>query len=246
VNLLNMQPAPPIPAASILEAHIRKKFVRQDFELDVEIALSSGITILFGRSAAGKSTLLDCLAGVLAPDHGKISIASEILFDSEARINLPPPQRRIGYIFQNAPLFPHLTVEENVSFGLHTAPKNLRRERAQELMEIFHVQELRRARPYEISGGQRQRALLARALAPNPRALLLDEPLSALDVASKAAILNDLRRWHEQSPVPILYVTHSRAEAVRIGEHTLLLEAGKIIAHGPPDQTLARATDWED
>jgi molybdate transport system ATP-binding protein len=234
------------PQAETIFARVERRFPRERFSLQVEADFPAGITILFGPSGAGKSTLLDCLAGILAPDTGEIRLGPNVLFDREQNIWLPPRKRRIGYVFQSAPLFPHMSVRQNVEYGLHSLASQPRRARAQNLLETFRVAELADRKPQQISGGERQRVALARALAPEPRALLLDEPLSALDVAAKIAILEDLRQWQQRHSIPIVYVTHSRREAQRIGERMLVLHQGRIVAEGPPQQALASLPDWDD
>src|SRR5207249_860886 len=148
---------------------------------DVSIEVPSGITILFGPSGAGKSTLLDCIAGLSQPDSGKITVNEELLLDSDRGVDVPPRQRRIAYVFQTLALFPHLTVEENLAYGLAGLQTSLRSARVAQILEAFRVEKLARRRPGEISGGERQRVALARSLVTLPRVLLLDEPLTGLD-----------------------------------------------------------------
>lgn len=204
------------------------------FRLDVSLEISPGITILFGPSGAGKSTLLDCLAGLLRPDSGLIIAGGEVLLDSEHGINLPPPQRRIAYVFQSLALFPHMTVQQNVAYGLATLPEPVRSARVNEALEAFRVEKLRDRKPAEISGGEKQRVALARSLVTLPRVLLLDEPLTGLDLALKSAIIADLRAWNAAHAVPILYVTHSREEIDALGERVIALDQGHILSEGIP------------
>jgi molybdate transport system ATP-binding protein len=166
------------------------------FVLDVSLEITPGITILFGPSGAGKSTLLDCIAGLLRPDAGHIKIGDDILFDSEARVNVPTQRRRMAYVFQSLALFPHMTVEENVAYGLADLTANQRSQRIAEILQAFRVENLGKRRAGEISGGEKQRVALARSLVTLPRVLLLDEPLSGLDAELKASILDDLRAWN--------------------------------------------------
>ena len=199
--------------AKMLTARIRKErrsAAATSFVLDVSIEVSPGITILFGASGAGKSTLLDCVAGLTRPDEGRITAGGEVLFDSERRINVPAPKRRTAYVFQTLALFPHLSAEENVSYGLMDLQEEERRKRVEAILTAFRVEKLRRQRPGEISGGEKQRIALARSLVTKPHVLLLDEPLTGLDVELKAAIVDDLRAWNAAKGIPILYVTHSR------------------------------------
>ena len=228
-----------------LGAQIRKTVRRDagDFQLDVTLALPAGITILFGASGSGKTTLLDCLAGVRAPDAGRITLGNRILYDSHARVALPPQERNIGYVFQDLALFPHLSVEANVSYGLGRQSVSERRERAEKALDSFGLLTLRKHRPAQISGGERQRVALARSLVTHPSLLLLDEPLSALDLPVKMRIADDLRRFVQNLGIPVLYVTHSRDEVFMLGENLLVLEQGRIIAEGTPHQVLSAPRD---
>ena len=226
-------------------ARIKKQLTGLDcFDLDIEIEVPAGITVLFGPSGAGKSTLLDCIAGVRAPDDGLVKVRKEersyTLFDSEARVNLPLRARGIGYVFQNMALFPNMTAQENVEFGLNGLHGKEGRARAGEFLERFRVGHVAERKPHEISGGERQRVALARALGPEPQMLLLDEPLSALDAVTKAAILGDLRAWQDQRGVPVLYVTHSRREAGLAGERIVILQLGRIVAQGKTAELLEK------
>jgi len=218
-------------------ARLRKR-LRPSFALDVEIVANAGITILFGPSGAGKTTVLDCIAGLVTPDEGHISLGERVLFDSAQGVNVPVPHREIGYVFQDLALFPHLTVEKNVSYGLAHAPAAQREQRTGEILKSLHVEHLRSRRPGEISGGERQRVALARTLVVNPQALLLDEPLAALDRPTRSRIMDDLRAWNESHRIPILYVTHSRKEVFALGDAVIALENGRVIARGTPHEVL--------
>jgi molybdate transport system ATP-binding protein len=206
----------------------------REFSLDAQLSVQQGITMLFGASGSGKTTLLDCVAGVLSPDTGEIELGDKLLFRSAARVDLPPAQRRVGYVFQNLALFPHLSVENNVEYGLFRFPAEEKKTRSDAILESFRIAHLRDRRPNEISGGERQRVALARALVTDPRALLLDEPLSALDPATKSGIMDDLRSWNAKHRIPILYVTHSREEVFALGERVVALEQGRVLAAGSP------------
>lgn len=227
--------------SSALVASIRKQRRGSSFSpfvLDVSIEVASGITILFGPSGAGKSTLLDCIAGLVRPDAGKIVAGKDVLFDSVANVQLPPQERRIAYVFQSLALFPHLTVEENVKYGLANVSESNRRERIGEILEAFHIRNIRNQKPGQISGGERQRTALARSLVTGPRVLLLDEPLTGLDAALKAAIVEDLRAWNAARRIPILYVTHSREEVDALGERVIAIDNGGVVSHGMPVDVL--------
>jgi molybdate transport system ATP-binding protein len=208
------------------------------FQLDVSIEVAPGITILFGTSGAGKSTLLDCVAGLLRPDSGRVSSGSDVLFDSEAGVDVPPQHRRIAYVFQSPALFPHMSVEANVSYGLAGLDEASRGARVAEILGAFRVQNLRAHKPDEISGGEKQRVALARSLVTRPRVLLLDEPLTGLHAELKASIVDDLRAWNTAQQIPILYVTHSREEVDALGDRVIALEQGRVVADGNPREVL--------
>ena len=209
------------------------------FELDIHCQLETGITILFGASGAGKTTLLDVIAGLRAPQRGRIAIGDRILFDSEKGISLPVRARNLGYVFQDVALFPHLNVEANVRYGLATRRLEKTEERAETAMASLGILSLRERRPAELSGGERQRVALARALVIRPSILLLDEPLAALDLPVRMKLAEDLRRAIQAEPLPVIYVTHSRDEVFMLGEKLLVLERGKLIAHGTPHEVMS-------
>ncbi len=179
-----------------------------------------------GPSGGGKTTLLNCIAGLVRPGRGRIAIGGTVLFDSESRIDVPVQKRRIGYVFQNLALFPHLTVAQNVQYGIMRIPSAERRARMMALLESFRIPHLADRKPGQISGGERQRAALARSLVTDPAVLLLDEPLVALDNAAKARILDDLRAWNAAHSIPIIFVTHAPEEAFALGERVVVIESG--------------------
>jgi molybdate transport system ATP-binding protein len=226
--------------APFLTARVKleRRAVAPPFVLDVSIEVPAGITILFGPSGAGKSTLLDCIAGLVQPEAGRITIGSETLFDSESRANVPPQARHLAYVFQTLALFPHMTAEENVAYGLNGLPQGERTARVQSVLSAFRVEKLRTRRPPEISGGERQRIALARSLVTQPRALLLDEPLTGLDTELKHAIVDDLRSWNTARHIPILYVTHSREEVDALGERVIAMDRGRVAGQGSPLEVL--------
>jgi len=224
-----------------LTARVRKMHrgdAARSFLLDLDVELAPGITILFGPSGAGKSTLLDCIAGLTQPDAGRITIDGEALFDSEMKVSMAPQHRQVAYVFQSLALFPHMTVEANVAYGLPKAPEQARSARVAEILERFRVGKLRARKPREISGGEKQRVALARSLVTLPRVLLLDEPLTGLDAELKASIIEDLRAWNAAHEIPIFYVTHSREEVDALGERVIALEHGKIVSEGTPREVL--------
>ena len=203
------------------------------FTLDVAFTIAPGITIIFGPSGAGKTTLLDCVAGLATPNSGRIAVGDRVLFDQASKTNVPVQDRNAGYVFQDLALFPHLTVGKNVEYGL-TVPNNERRKKSDAVLESFRIAELRNRKPREISGGERQRVALARALVTDPSVLLLDEPMAALDAATKSKIIDDLRTWNTFHNIPILYVTHNREEVFALGDRVLVMENGRITADGAP------------
>jgi len=233
----------PTTGAASLRGEFRKQIVAQsqEFVLEVAFEVASGFTILFGASGAGKTTLLDCIAGLAKPDFGTISIGERVLFDSSRAIDVPASKRRAGYVFQDLALFPHMTVEQNVAYGLAHLPHAERARRVSVILQAFRIGQLAKRNAREISGGERQRTALARTLVTDPELLLLDEPLTALDAATKARIIDDLREWNRAHQIPILYVTHSREEVFALGERVLVLDAGRIVAQGTPHEVMAAA-----
>ncbi len=223
---------------STLAARVRKQQSPQFF-LDVDFQAAPGFTILFGPSGAGKTTLLDCIAGLATPESGRIATGDRVWFDSAQRTNLAVAKRRVGYVFQTLALFPHLTVEQNVEYGLAHLPRLERAKRSSAILEAFHITNLARRNAREISGGESQRAALARTLVTDPAVLLLDEPLAALDSATKGKIIDDLRAWNQAHRIPILYVTHSREEVFALGERVTVLDAGRIVAQGTPHEVMS-------
>ena len=210
------------------------------FGLDVEFSAAAGFTILFGASGAGKTTLLDCIAGLQTPESGRIAVGADALFDSAARVDFPPNRRAVGYLMQSLALFPHMTVAQNVQYGLDGLERSDREVRCAQVLEAFRILSLAGRRPREISGGERQRAALARTLVTRPRILLLDEPLTALDAVTKGQILDDLRAWNREQQIPVLYVTHQREEVFALGENVIALDGGRIVAQGSPYEVLQR------
>jgi len=206
-----------------------------DFTLGARFESAGGITAVFGPSGAGKTTLVNAIAGLIAPDRGRIAIDGTVLFDSERRINLPPHRREIGYIFQEGRLFPHLSVSHNLDYGrrMRGLPADAKQlERIVGLLDIGHLLE---RRPGKLSGGERQRVAIGRALLARPRLLLLDEPLASLDAARKREILPYLERMRDEVGVPMVYVSHQAAELRRIATSVVRLEAGRVAAAGGID-----------
>jgi molybdate transport system ATP-binding protein len=208
------------------------------FSLDVEWTAGEGVAALFGPSGAGKTLTLQCLAGLLEPDAGRIVVDGRVLFDAEAGIDLPPQRRQIGYVFQGYALFPHLSVAENIGFGLRDRGRAEGRRRTAEVIARMGLEGLEARRPHELSGGQRQRVALGRALAPDPALLLLDEPLSALDATLRQSLRDDLRRILAEWGTAAVLVTHDFTEAYRLGDRIVVYENGRVIQAAPRAELL--------
>ncbi|MEZ5344653.1 MAG: ATP-binding cassette domain-containing protein [Pyrinomonadaceae bacterium] len=215
----------------MLTIDVKKKFVKkgkEEFSLDVNFIADAGITVLAGASGAGKTTTLRLIAGILVPDSGKIRLGSETFFDSEKRTNVPIQKRKVGFVFQDYALFPHLTAGQNIAFGAKIPDKIAKREKAHEMLELFRIEHLENRLPSEMSGGEQQRTALARALASDPRIVLLDEPLSAVDVETRAKLLDEIELAQSRAKIPFIYVTHNEAEASRLANGRITLENGRI------------------
>jgi molybdate transport system ATP-binding protein len=200
-----------------------------DFALDVSWTAGDGVAVLFGPSGAGKTLTLQCLAGLIEPDAGRVVVDDRVLFDAAAGVNLPPQQRRVGYVFQGYALFPHLTVAGNVGFGLRGRSRHDRERRVIEVLERLDLGGLAHRRPSELSGGQRQRVALGRALAIDPALLLLDEPLSALDSPLRRALRDELRAILSGWGTAAVVVTHDFTEAYRLADRIIVYENGRVI-----------------
>ncbi len=218
---------------ALLRADLRVS--RGAFVLEARFDLRSSWTVLFGPSGAGKTTLLRILSGLIAPDHGRISLGPRVLVDTDSRLTVAPGLRRIGFVTQQAALFPQLTARANVAFGLHSLTGDRREARVAEMLRLFEAEPLADRKPDRLSGGEKQRIAMARALAPRPELLLLDEPFAALDAAAKSAIAENLHA----SSVPVLYVSHDLADAWQMNADAIVLETGKIEAQGPARYVLA-------
>jgi molybdate transport system ATP-binding protein len=206
------------------------------FDVDVALRLAAPITVIMGPSGAGKTTLLESISGLRATASGRIALGERLLLDTSRRVCLPPEQRHVGYVPQDAGLFPHLSALANVRFALRTSEARL--EGVLDLLDIRHVLD---RPPVSLSGGERQRVALARALASDPDLLLLDEPLAAVDADLKERIVPYLLRLYGEWQLPILYVTHNAGEAVALGGEMVLLERGRVVAQGAPVELLSAA-----
>ena len=222
------------------------KLKRYDFSLDVSGEFDDGITAIFGPSGAGKSTLLNCIAGSLRPDAGRIELDGGVVFSSVDAVWTAPDKRRIGIVYQDGALFPHLDVQGNIEFGYRLIPQAIRRFDPLDLAEFLGLSALLARKPGELSGGERQRVAIARALAISPGLLLLDEPLASLDAARRGSILNYLRRVHAEFKIPMIYVSHSITEVVSIASKAMLLRDGSVVGFDRPSALLLRAAALGD
>ncbi|MNS65966.1 Sulfate/thiosulfate import ATP-binding protein CysA [compost metagenome] len=220
---------------------MRLKLRYSGFALDVDLQVPGrGVTALYGHSGSGKTTCLRCIAGLERAEQGFVQVNDEVWQDSDNRIFVAPHKRALGYVFQEASLFPHLSVLANLAFGLKRIPKPQRRVDMAHATELLGIGHLLDRHPQHLSGGERQRVGIARALLTSPKLLLMDEPLAALDAQRKGEILPYLQRLHDELDIPVLYVSHSQDEVARLADHIVLLSNGRALASGPIGQTLAR------
>ncbi|WP_172300300.1 molybdenum ABC transporter ATP-binding protein [Pseudoruegeria sp. HB172150] len=207
--------------------------------LDVAFDAPPGLTVLFGRSGAGKTTVINAVAGLLRPDAGRIAVDDRTLCDTSRNIFLPPHRRRLGYIFQEARLFPHLTVRQNLAYGRWFAPRDAKTEDLSRVVDMLGIGDLLSRRPGALSGGERQRVAIGRALLAAPQLILADEPLASLDEPRKAEILPYFERLRDETTIPILYVSHSAAEVARLATTVVVLENGRVARQGPAPEVLS-------
>jgi len=223
-----------------LTLQVRHRF--PGFDLDIDVQAPPGVTVLFGPSGSGKTTLVNAVAGLLRPDRGRIAAGDWLLLDTATGHVLPPHRRRLGYIFQEGRLFPHLNVRQNLLYGRWFAPRPdpaaPPRDSLDRVVDLLGLGPLLARRPGALSGGEKQRVAIGRALLAAPRLILADEPLSALDEARKAEILPYFERLRDEVSVPILYVSHASAEVARLATTVIALRAGRVAAMGPPAQVL--------
>jgi ABC-type sulfate/molybdate transport systems ATPase subunit len=218
---------------------LQLKAQRGGFHLEIECSLAAPWTVVFGPSGAGKSTLLRLIAGLDRPDTGRVSIHGKYVTDTGIGLNLRPGQRDVGLVAQQSALFPHLSVFANIAYGLYGMSRIAVRERVSAMLELAGAEHLAGRGPRALSGGEAQRVSLARALAPMPRLLLLDEPLSALDAGSRDQVLGRLQAWLAEANIQTILVTHDAADALATGAEVALLHEGKLVALGPASQVLA-------
>ncbi len=210
----------------MLHIDVKKQLGNLSLQATLDIP-SQGVTALFGLSGSGKSSLINLVSGLINPDEGCITLNDNVLFDAEEGICLPPNQRNIGYVFQDARLFPHYTVKGNLRYGM----RNTSKEEFDYIVELLGIGHLLKRYPITLSGGEKQRVAIGRALLTDPEILLMDEPLSALDLPRKRELLNYLERLSKEINIPILYVTHSLDELLRLAERVVLLTDGKVEAY---------------
>ena len=222
----------------MLQARLKKHFAPKPdaagFTLDLEFSATAGVTVLFGPSGAGKTLVLDSIAGFVKPDEGRVLLDDDILYDGATAVHLPARQRNCGYVFQNYALFPHMTLRQNLAFAAERSPRLERHRRVNEMLEKFRLNEVAGNRPHEVSGGQRQRCSIARALIGSPKLLLLDEPATGLDSVLRAEFYDVLRQVKSDFKTPMLLVTHDLNECFELGEEMLILHQGRIIQSGAP------------
>jgi ABC-type sulfate/molybdate transport systems ATPase subunit len=226
----------------MLRAKLKKTFPQRNdsagFSLDVEFQAAAGVTVLFGPSGAGKTLVLDAIAGFVRPEEGRILLDDDLLFDGATGVHLPPQARQCGYVFQNYALFPHMTLRENLMFAAERRPRLERHRRVNEMLETFRLADAAGRKPHEVSGGQRQRCSIARALIVEPKVLLLDEPAQGLDAPLRAELYGVLRQVREEFKTPVVLVTHDLEECFELGEEMLILREGRIVQSGAPRAVL--------
>ena len=233
----------------MLEARLRKSFAPKSdsagFALDLEFSVTAGVTVLFGPSGAGKTMVLDSIAGFVRPDAGRILLDNDILYDAASGVHIAPQKRDCGYVFQNYALFPHMTLRQNLMFAAERRPRLERHRRVNDMLDKFRLAEVAGRRPHEVSGGQRQRCCIARALIGEPKLLLLDEPATGLDAVLRAEFYEALRQVRSEFATPMLLVTHDLTECFELGEEMLILHAGRIIQKGTPRAVLDEPANLE-
>jgi molybdate transport system ATP-binding protein len=210
------------------------------FRLDAHFTSDGRVTALFGPSGAGKTTLVNCLAGLIRPTSGRLVVEGEVLFDSHAGVDVPPHRRRIGYVFQEGRLFPHLTVRQNLLYGWWFTPRAERREQLDPVVDLLGLRPFLHRRPARLSGGEKQRVALGRALLASPRLLLMDEPLASLDAARKDEILPYIERLRDETRIPVVYVSHGVVEVARLAATLVVLSNGTVAAVGPVGDVMSR------
>lgn len=228
-----------MPETATLDVAIRRRL--GDFTLDVAFqADGRGVTALFGRSGSGKTSVINAIAGLSRPDEGRVQVGDTVFFDSARRIDVPTERRRVGYVFQDSRLFPHMSVRSNLEYGLRRVPAADRRIALEPVVELLGLGGLLERRPRGLSGGETQRVALGRALLAQPRLLLMDEPMASLDAARKADILPYIERLRDEMNIPIVLVSHAVDEVVRLATTMVLIAEGRVVASGPVGAVMGR------
>ncbi|MEE8393999.1 MAG: molybdenum ABC transporter ATP-binding protein [Rhodospirillales bacterium] len=222
----------------MLEMNIRHRI--GDFKLEAAFTAEDGLTALFGRSGAGKTTLVNMLAGLETPVDGRIVVDGHVMFDSDKAINLAPERRRLGYVFQEARLFPHMTVRSNLTYGMRLAADREPHQDFEHIVKLLDLTPLLQRRPHTLSGGEKQRVSIGRALLAGPRLLLMDEPLASLDAARKNEIMPFIERMRDELGLPIVYVSHAMEEVIRLADTMVVLSDGRAVASGPVEEIMSR------
>lgn len=211
-----------------------------DFTLDARFASSGRLTALFGPSGSGKSSMISLIAGLMRPDKGRVEVDGHVLVDTQAGVFVPRHRRRIGMVFQEALLFPHMSVAHNLRFGRWFTPSGERYADFDGVVDLLGIRPLLERRPGKLSGGEKQRVAIGRALLASPKLLLMDEPLASLDEARKAEILPYIERLRDETKIPIVYVSHSIAEVARLASDVVVLAGGRVVASGPTGEIMQR------
>ena len=226
----------------MMQVRLKKSFpARPDsaaFSLELEFEAQSGVTVLFGPSGSGKTLTLDLVAGFVHADEGRVLLNDQILYDGASNVHLAPQARNCGYVFQNYALFPHMTLRENLGFAAERRPRLERHRHVNDMLERFHLTEVAGRKPHQVSGGQRQRCSIARALIGGPKLLLLDEPAQGLDAPLRAELYDLLRTIRQEFEIPVLLVTHDLDECFALGDAMLVMHDGRIVQSGTPHEVL--------
>ena len=226
----------------MLEVNIRKTLGA--FRLEASFtAAGQGVTALFGPSGSGKTSVINALAGLLKPDQGRVALDGRVFFDSQAGVNLPPHKRRVGYVFQEGRLFPHLSVRSNLVYGRNLLPKQERKVSLDQVVELMDIAPLLKRRPARLSGGEKQRVAVGRALLTSPRLLLMDEPLASLDQDRKNEVLPFLARLPQELSIPIIYVSHSPEEVEALEATVIRIAGGRTMAGASPGSSTPEEPD---
>lgn len=214
----------------------KKKRKEPSFTVDVNFEAGNELVVLFGQSGSGKTTTLRCIAGLEKPNGGKITVNGTVYFDCHKRIDLPPQQRSLGYVFQNYALFPHMDVKKNITYGLKGWKEEEKEKRMKEMLQLLHIEGLEDHYPAQLSGGQKQRVALARALALKPDILLLDEPFSALDTIVRMKLREKIKLIQKELNIPVLFITHNHVEAFTLADKVVVYHDGKVQQVGTPEE----------